>query len=148
MRSFLLKKKKPIVKWGMIPDGVMFQGKVPEGYNLAISPHDPYIILDVDMHGDISGFDSIPENINFQLAQTLKYGTKNDGFHYWLKYTGDKKLMNKASGLGIDLRTSKGYVVWYPKENIEDMVQYISETSPLLNEWLEKLFCAGKMLKI
>jgi hypothetical protein len=98
MRSFLLKKKKPIVKWGMIPDGVMFQGKVPEGYNLAISPHDPYIILDVDMHGDISGFDSIPENINFQLAQTLKYGTKNDGFHYWLKYTGDKKLMNKASG--------------------------------------------------
>jgi hypothetical protein len=34
---------------GLIPDGVMYQGKIPEGYNLAISPTPGIIIVDVDV---------------------------------------------------------------------------------------------------
>ena len=60
MKSFLLKEKFPICKWGMIPNETYFEGVVPDGYGLAISPHHPYIILDIDQHGTINGFDNIP----------------------------------------------------------------------------------------
>jgi hypothetical protein len=140
MKSFLLKGKKPIVKWGMIPKEIYFEGTVPENYSLAVSPSDNYIVLDVDRHGDIDGFDNIPYYIKIQLQTTLNYKTKNNGAHYWFKYTGDKKLANKASGLGIDLRTNKGYVVWYPKEDIRDKLKEINNTSLVLNEWLVSLF--------
>jgi len=54
----------------------------------------------------------------------------------------NKPLGNKASGLGIDLRTNKGYVVWYPKEDIRNVVKSgkINNTSKRLNKWLETLF--------
>ena len=52
-----------------------------------------------------------------------------------------KKLANKTCGKGIDLRTEKGYVVWWPKKSIEDSMCKIKETSPFMNEWLEELFC-------
>ena len=49
MKSFLLYNgKSPTVKWSMIPDEVYFEGKIPEGYSLAVCPSDPYIILDID----------------------------------------------------------------------------------------------------
>ena len=142
MKSFLLKGKKPIIKWGSLPNNTFFEGKVPEGYSLAVSPwgHDNYIIVDVDRHGDIDGFKNIPVHLESQLSKTLNYATKNNGRHYWFKYTGDKILANKASGLGIDLRTNKGYVVWYPKTDIRDRLDEIKETSHRTNEWLEKLF--------
>ena len=57
-----------------------------------------------------------------------------------LKYTGDKPLGNKTSGLGIDLRTNKGYVVWYHDKDIRDCINEINKTSQNLNKWLEKLF--------
>jgi hypothetical protein len=140
MKSFLLKGKKPICKWGMVPEETYFEGTVPEGYSLAVSPSDNYIVVDVDRHGDIDGFKNIPTHLGHELANTLKYPTKNDGMHYWFKYSGKKPLANKASSIGIDLRTDRGYAVWYPKEDIRDCLNGISETSDKLNEWLEKLF--------
>lgn len=140
MKSFLLKGKQPIIKWSMLPENTFFEGKVPDGFNLAISPSDNYIVIDVDNHGDISGFNNIPHLIQIILDQTLNYSTKNNGKHYWFKYTGNKPLANKSSGLGIDLRTNRGYVVWYPKNDIRDCLHLIKESNVELNEWLEKLF--------
>lgn len=140
MKSFLVKNKIPIVRWSKIPDNTYFEGNVPESYSLAISPSKGYVILDVDEHGDISGDDNIPFDIKLELQKTLNYPTKGNGMHYWLKYTGDKELTNKPSGLGIDLRTEKGYVVWYKKEDIRDCSNLIRESSPNLNKWLQDLF--------
>lgn len=140
MKSFLLKDKKPILKWSMVPDEIYFEGKIPEGYGLAICPHNPYIILDIDMHGDIDGFSNIPMVISLELNDHFQYNTKNNGKHVWLKYTGNKELLNKASGLGIDLRTHKGYVKWYLDKDIRSYIHLIKNTSPVLNTWLEKLF--------
>lgn len=140
MKSFLLKEKTPIIKWGNLPDNVYFEGKVPEGYSLAISPSGNYIVVDVDMHGDVDGFSNIPHLIQMELDTTLNYKTKNNGKHYWFQYTGNKLLANKTSGLGFDLRTNKGYVVWYHNEDIRDCLYKIKSTSENLNTWLEKHF--------
>jgi len=148
MRSFLLKNNKPIVSWGLIPQGTMFKGEIPEGYDLAINPHFPYIIVDVDRHGKIDGFENIPAHIKIELDCTFNYNTKQNGTHYWLYYTGNVKLQNKASGLGIDLRiwntegNNGGYVKWHPRNQykIEDMLPKIRPSSPQMNKWIEKLF--------
>ena len=140
MKSFLLRNKLPMIKWGMLPQEIYFEGEIPNGYNLAVSPNGNYIIVDVDKHGDIDGWNNIPINIKYELLETFHYTTKNNGFHYWFKYTGNKILANKTSGLGIDLRTNKGYVVWYPKEDVRDCLHLMKETSETLNKWLEKLF--------
>ena len=140
MRSFLLKEKIPVTKWGLIRDGTMYKGEVPEGYNLAIVPGPEYIILGVDRHGDKDGFKYIPPYILEELEETFNYKTKNNGKHYWLKYTGDKVLGNKTSGFHSDLRTEKGYVAYWHTEPIEECLHRIRKTSPQLNEWLEGLF--------
>ena len=140
MKSFLLKGKRPIIKWGNLLDNIFFEGDVPEGYSLAVSPSDNYIVIDVDIHGVLNGFNSIPGHLKKELASTVRYLTKNHGMHYWFKYTGTKPLGNKSSGKGIDLRTNKGYVVWYPEYDIRDVISDIQETSEDLNKWLEKLF--------
>ena len=144
MKSFLLKGKKPIIRWSLLPDNVFFEGKVPDGFNLAVSlwGYEGYVVVDVDRHGEINGFDNIPVDLCPELNTTYNYKTKNNGMHYWFKYTGNKPLGNKTSGLGIDLRTNKGYVVWYPKEDIRDVVKsgQINNTSEEMNKWLEKLF--------
>lgn len=140
MKSFLLKGKQPIIKWGLLPDEIYFEGTVPQGFSLAVTPSEGYVVIDVDKHGDQNGFDNIPWEIQKELSYTFSYMTKNDGQHFWIKYSGNKPLGNKTSGLGIDLRTCKGYVVWYPKEDCREMMKYVKESSQILNEWLEKLF--------
>ena len=145
MKSFLCRGKKPICKWGKIPNEIYYEGTVPEGYSLAVSPwgYDGYIVIDVDRHGDTNGFDNIPKELLNELNATLNYPTKNDGRHYWFKYTGNEYLGNKSSNdnLSIDLRTNKGYVIWYPKDkDIRDCMEEISETSIELNKWLEEQF--------
>ena len=144
MKTFLLYEgKKPSIKWGQVPDNYFFIGNLPENYGLAVCPSKGQVILDVDRHGNISGFDNIPENILKELNTTYHYPTKNNGKHYFFNYTGDKHLMNKTSGLGIDLRTNKGYVRYYPAEQGDDIrnhIKEIKETSLIMNEWLEKLF--------
>lgn len=153
MKSFLLKDNTPIIKWGQLPDNIFYEGIIPEGYDLAVSPHQPYIIVDVDRHEDKDGFKHIPEEILFELEKTFNYATKRNGTHYWLLYTGNKTLLNKASKLGIDLRigskkfsktewTHGGYAKWHPRNtmDIRDHIQFIRPTSLELNKWLEDLF--------
>ena len=142
MKTFLVKGKKPLICWGKLPNETYFEGEVPEGFSLAVSPwgYDNYVIIDVDKHGDESGFDNIPKHLEKELAGTLNYKTKNDGMHFWFKYTGNEELANKSSKFGIDLRTNKGYVVWYRKDDIRDCMHLIKETSSELNIWLESLF--------
>lgn len=140
MKSFLLKDKKPIVKWGSLKDNIFFEGQIPDGYSLAVCPSKGIVILDVDKHDGKDGFNNIPAFILKELNKTLNYKTKNDGRHFWLKYTGEKELANKASSKSIDLRTHKGYAVWYEKKDIRSCENLINETSLKLNQWLEKLF--------
>ena len=140
MKSFLLNGKRPIIRWGLLPENTFFEGSIPENYNLAVCPSDNYIVIDVDRHGDIDGFDNVPEKFYKEFNATLNYGTKNNGKHFWFRYSGIKPLGNKASGQGIDLRTNKGYVVWYPEKDIRECLDEIQASSEELNEWLEKLF--------
>lgn len=140
MKSFLLREKTPVIKWGMLPDNTYFEGEVPEGYSLAISPSKGYIVVDVDRHGDINGANNIPKELLDEMYNTLNYGTKNNGSHHWFKYSGTKVLANKTSGLGIDLRTHKGYVVWYKDKDIREYIHEVQNTSPEMNTWLESLF--------
>jgi len=149
MRSFLLKNNRPIVSWGMLEEGTLFKGDIPEGYDLAVNPHYPYIIIDVDKHQNKkNGFDIIPEHLKQELSNTLNYPTKNNGRHYWFYYTGNSDLPNKASGLGIDLRVwssdknNGGYVKWHPRNTmrIEDVLWMAQPSSKKMNEWIDHLF--------
>ena len=140
MKSFLLKGKSPIIKWGFLPNNTFFEGKIPEGYALAVCPSDNYVVVDVDVHDGKDGFLSIPMTILEELYDTYHYPTKNNGRHFWLKYTGNKPLANKTSGIGIDLRTNRGYVVWYPEEDVRTITHQIKDTSDKMNKWIEKLF--------
>lgn len=159
MKSFLLnnKTKKPIILWGQLSDNVYFEGKIPDGYSLAVAPSQPYIIIDVDRHGAKNGFDHIPPHILYELNLTFNYPTKNNGTHYWLEYSGDKVLPNKASGLGIDIRvghrqfskteySAGGYVKWHPRDSmdIRNEIHRINKTSDIMNKWIEDLFCTYK----
>jgi hypothetical protein len=144
MKSFLVKDKKPVVRWGLLPDNVFFEGTLPEGYSLAISPSDKYIIIDVDVNDKKNGFNAIPSDILKELNSSLNYPTKNKGSHFWLNYTGEKNLPNKTSGVGIDLRTNKGYVVWYRNDDIRDCMHLIHNTSDTMNMWIESLFSYKK----
>jgi hypothetical protein len=141
MKSFILKGKQPIIKWGRIPHGTFFEGSVPEGYSLAICPNDPYIILDIDLKPELNGYHNIPIEIyNILFKIHFHYKTKSGGSHIWLKYTGNKQLKNRATKLGLDLRTSSGYVKWYLDGDIRNHIDDIKETNEELNNWLENLF--------
>jgi hypothetical protein len=140
MKSFLLKGKRPIIKWGMLPNETFFEGNTPEGFSLAVTPSEGYIVVDVDRHGDEDGFQHIPFSLENELKETLNYSTKNNGSHFWFKYTGDKPLGNKSSGKSIDLRTHRGYVVWYPEVDVRSVMHLVNNTSEEMNLWLEEMF--------
>lgn len=140
MRSFLVRNKQPIIKWSLLPDGIMFKGEIPDNWDLAIVPGPEYIILDVDKHNGKNGFDHIPSDIYNELEKSFNYVTKNGGRHYWLKYTGDVKLPNKTSKIFCDLRNKDGYVVFYPRDDIKNHEHKIQKTSSNLNKWLEETF--------
>lgn len=140
MKSFLVRDKRPIVKWGMLKDESYYEGKVPEGYSLAICPSEGYIVVDVDVSDKKNGFDNIPEHLKKELDSTLNYPTKRLGRHYWFRYSGNEILANKTSNQGIDLRTHNGYVVWYSKGDIRNKLHKIKKTSKKMNGWLEDLF--------
>lgn len=141
MKTFLLKDKSPTIKWGNIPYGYFFEGKVPEGYDLAVVPYHPFIVLDVDVKGDKNGFNYIPNIILSELFETYWYETKSGGRHYWIKYSGDKTLMNRATKYGIDLRCEgRGYVKWNSPDDVREIIPLINESSKKLNTWIESLF--------
>jgi len=149
MKSFLLYKNSPTVKWGLIPDGLFYEGVVPEGYDLAVCPSENIVILDVDEKNGKSGHSHIPIHILNQLKTTYNYKTKSGGSHYWLHYTGNKVLLNRATKFGLDLRVGKnkltgnngGYVKYPPtNKDIRECVHLIKESDTLLNHFLENLF--------
>ncbi len=149
MKSFLLRNGTPTCKWGSIPSGYYFEGEIPEGYNLAVSPTDEYIVVDVDCKNGKDGFENIPMVILVELNKSYHYNTKSGGAHYWLKYTGTGLLKNTSTKYGIDLRIGAkdgncgGYVKYWPAlkgDDIRNHIEEIKGTSLIMNEWLEKLF--------
>ena len=149
MKSFLLRNGTPTCKWGSIPSGYYFEGEIPEGYNLAVSPTDEYIVVDVDCKNGKDGFENIPMVILVELNESYHYNTKSGGAHYWLKYTGTGLLKNTSTKYGIDLRIGAkdgncgGYVKYWPAlkgYDIRNHIEEIKGTSLIMNEWLEKLF--------
>lgn len=143
MKSFLLNKdNKPIIAWGGIPQGIHFEGEIPEGFYRAISPSPGIVILDCDVKKEKNAFNHIPKNILNELEQTFNYHTSNGkGKHYWIKYSGNKTLLNRATKWGLDLRISeKGYVKYHHNVDIRECLHLIKESSPDLNNFLEQLF--------
>jgi hypothetical protein len=141
MKTFLTKEKKPIIKFTRLPDNTFYEGKVPTGYTLGVCPGIGYFVIDVDRHDEKCGFNHIPESIFIELEKTFHYPTKNNGMHYWFKYTGNKVLLNKASGIGIDLRCdNKGYVCFYKGGDPRDCLHLIKESSEDINKWVESYF--------
>ncbi len=146
MKSFLLKNNKPILPWGSLPQGSFFEGDVPEGYALAVCPSENIIILDVDLKGDKDGYAHIPHLIKMELDKSFNYKTKSGGAHYWISYTGNKDLVNRATSLGLDLRigakkdNAGGYVKYHHNVDIRKCVHLIKNSSEHLNTWIEKLF--------
>lgn len=152
MKSFLLYKNTPTIKFSMLPDGVFFEGELPgEDYKLAVCPTDEkMIVVDIDCkEGKSNGYDNIPSNIFKELIQSYNYKTKSGGMHVFLHYTGNEVLLNTTSKLSIDLRIGKnkitgnngGYVRWNGGVDPRTIEHLIKETSIELNEWLESLFC-------
>lgn len=151
MKSFLLKNGSPICKWGSIPSGYYYEGNIPEGYDLAVSPIDNYIVIDVDKKNGKNGFIYIDKNLSIfeEMCETYHYYTKSGGGHFWLEYTGNKILKNASTKYGIDLRIGAkegncgGYVKYHPAINGDDIRNHIHEikkSSKEMNKWLEKLF--------
>lgn len=147
MKSFLLKDNKPILKWSLVPNNCFFEGAIPEGYALAVAPSENYIVLDVDNKNGKNGFINIPNKQFLELDKTFNYYTKSGGKHYFLKYTGNKTLLNTSTKLALDLRIGSkpgnagGYVRYYHHTDIRQCIHLINETSSDLNTWLESLFC-------
>lgn len=148
MRTFLLKNGTPICPWGSLKEDTFYRGRIPNGYDLAINPSPGYFIVDVDNKNGKNGSKNIPEELLNEFVRTLNYPTKNGGFHYWFKYTGNGILPNTTSDLSIDLRVGPrennagGYVKWHPRHNldIKDCLDLIKPSSSLLNKWVEKTF--------
>lgn len=147
MKSFLLNSEnKPIVKWGLIPNGVFYEGTIPEGYSLATCPSGNIVILDIDNKNGKNGYEHIPHLVQIELDNTFNYKTKSGGGHCWISYTGDKVLKNTSTELGLDLRVgakgsnSGGYVRYHYSVDIRQCTHLIKDSSEHLNKWLEKLF--------
>jgi hypothetical protein len=146
MKSFIVKDKKPLIKWGNLPDNTFFEGTVPEGYHLAVSPSKEYIVIDVDVNleKDKNGFQYIPKELLEELEQTYNYTTKRGGKHFWLNYGNTNNLLNISTALNIDIRLpQKGYAIYYPFNNKDDIRNHISEIKECSNElkkWIDELF--------
>ena len=163
MRTFLVNAnkssksyKKPSCNWGALKLDTYYFGELPKGFNLAINPTPGIIIVDVDIDEEKgkNGFGNIPTNILIELHNSYHYDTKRGGSHIWLKYSGNKELLNKASNQSIDLRVGPkvvdnkivnngGYAIYYPAnqgDDIRNHLDEIKETSEEMNKWLEQLF--------
>jgi hypothetical protein len=153
MKSFLLSNitNTPNCKWGLIPPHFYFEGKIPKGYDLAVSPTDNYIVVDVDKKNGKNGFTYIDKDLPIfkEMCETYHYYTASGGGHFWFLYTGNKILKNCSTKYGIDLRIGAkngncgGYVKFHPAskgDDIRNHIHEIKETSSVLNVWLEELF--------
>ena len=151
MKTFLLHKGIPTIKFSMLPDGIFYEGKLPEGdYALAVCPtNEKQIVVDIDCKpGKTNGYSNVPPEIYAELIQSYHYYTKSGGMHIFLNYSGDKVLLNTSTKLAIDLRiganketnNAGGYVKFNGTGDIREHIHLIKTTSPELNLWLESLF--------
>lgn len=147
MKSFLLYKNSPTVKWSLVPDNCFYIGELPEGYDLAISPGDSNIvILDCDKKNNKDGYKFIPSNILQELEESFWYFTKSGGAHFFVKYCGNKILKNCSTQFGLDLRRGSvpgnagGYVKYNGTTPVNEIESLIKSSSEQLNEFLESLF--------
>jgi hypothetical protein len=157
MRSFLLYKNIPTIKFSMLDDGIFYEGELPgKDYDLAVCPsNEKQVILDVDVKNGKDGYSNIPMLIMLELQETFNYKTKSGGAHYYLNYSGNKVLLNTSTKFGLDLRigankatkNAGGYVRYNGNIPVKEIESLIKETSPKLNTWLEKLFTGIKILK-
>lgn len=150
MKSFLIDGNGKIqVRWGLIPDGIHYEGEIPPGFYKAVCPSGKYIVLDVDNKSqEKNGFNYIKPEILRELEYTFSYKTKSgSGRHYWLLYSGYKILMNTSTKFHLDLRVGAkdkncgGFVRYHHSVDIRECIHLIKETSQQMNEWLESLFC-------
>ena len=146
MKTFLLKDKKPLCKWGSLKDESYFSGTIPKDYDLAINPSKNIIVIDidVDIEKNVNGFNNISEDILKELEETFNYSTKRGGKHYWLYYTGKEYLVNRSTEYNIDLRTNKGYARYNYHIDIRECLHLIKNTSHNINIWIENLFSINK----
>jgi hypothetical protein len=151
MKSFLLYKNKPTIKWSMLKNGIFFEGNLPgKEYALAICPSENIIILDVDNKNDKNGFLHIPPEIFDELLETFYYSTKSGGAHFWIEYTGNQILLNTSTKYGLDLRigakpgNAGGYVKYHHNVDIRECIHLIKPSSNELNLFLEQLFMGVK----
>lgn len=150
MKSFLLHKNHPVIKFSMLPDNVFFEGELPgEDYALAVCPtNEKMVVVDVDVKNGKNGYENIPTLIQMELDNTFNYKTKSGGAHYFLGYNGNKLLKNCATEYGLDLRiganketgNAGGYVKWNCNKHPKECIHLIKESSERMNKWLEKLF--------
>ena len=147
MKSFLLDpSNKPVIKWGLLKDGIHFEGCLPNGYSRAVAPSGNIVILDIDKKRNKDGFNYIPIHILEELLNTFNYNTKSGGSHCFINYTGSKMLLNRATEYGLDLRIAArngncgGYVKYYYSKDIRECEHLIKDSSLELNEFLESLF--------
>ena len=151
MKSFLLNfDNKPIIKWSMLPNGVFYEGEIPENFYLAVCPtNEKMVIVDIDCKpGKINGYDNIPKEILLSFMKSFWYHTKSGGMHVFLNYTGNETLKNCATKYGIDLRigpnaktkNAGGYVRWNSDLHPRDCVSLIKNTTEQENKFLEQLF--------
>ena len=140
MRSFLLHNGKPTISWSQQKSNTFFEGNLPLGFDLALVPEE-YVVIDVDVKNGKNGFEHIPMKIQVELDETFFYNTASGGRHYFLSYSGNKELVNRATKEGIDIRVgTKGYVKYAFSEDIRKCTHLIKETSKEMNIWIEKLF--------
>lgn len=151
MKSFLLYKNAPLIKFSLLNDGIFYQGDLPgKDYDLAVCPtNHKQVILDIDCKpGKDIGYYNIPEDIYLELMQSFHYLTKSGGMHVFLNYSGDKLLKNCSTKYSLDLRiganketkNAGGYVRYNGLIPVKDIEPLIKSTSLKVNMFLEKLF--------
>ncbi len=151
MKSFLLYKGHPIIKFSLLEDGIFYEGELPgDEYDLAVCPtNERQIVVDIDCKpGKSIGYYNIPDNLYLEMMQSFHYLTKSGGMHVFLNYVGNKLLKNCTTKYSIDCRVGAnkktgnagGFVRWNSKESPKDIEHLIKSTSSELNKFLEELF--------
>lgn len=117
-------------------------GKDFPGANIGVRPPAGWVVLDIDPR---NGGDATWEQINHghTLPDTIVTLTGSGGWHWWfqLPYPGE---IRGSAGEGIDVKTSRGYVVMPPSIHPTTGDRYVLKQwvdprqVPVLPEWLRK----------
>ena len=131
------RNKKTIEKW-FHPDEGLFAGW---NVGIATGRNDGVFVLDVDMHDDVNGFETL-EEINEIIPEGPTQSTPNGGKHYLFAWQENALSSTKKVGVGIDTRggtedACKGHIVAWP--SIVDRKQYTWDNAgplPSIPKWI------------